>query len=129
MNSTTNWGGEGLSSLKGAQASIVLREAALGQRLDALREAALKVLTDVEALGNTHTPRVDHNLKLDVEVKQFEMDLIRIALDRTNGNQTRAARLLGVKLTTLNTKIKKYKISFPGHQAAGDGVSERQNAA
>ena len=41
-------------------------------------------------------------------------------MDRTNGNQTRAARLLGVKLTTLNTKIKRYKISFAGHEAAAD---------
>ena|SRR5258706_10850597 len=123
MSSANQWGDKGLSYLKGAQASIVLREAALGQRLEALREAALKVLTDVEALGTTHSPQVDQSLRLGDEVKQFEIDLIRIALDRTDGNQTRAARLLGVKLTTLNTKIKKYKISFPGHQGISDDVA------
>jgi transcriptional regulator with PAS, ATPase and Fis domain len=126
MSSTRKWGGEGLSSLKGAQASIVLREAALDQQLDALREAALKVLTDVEALGNIQTPHGDRGLRLGEEVKQFEIDLIRIALDRTSGNQTQAAKLLGVKLTTLNTKI---KISFPRHQMASDEVADRQNAA
>ena len=129
MSSTRKWGGESLSSLKGAQASIVLREAALDQQLDALREAALKVLTDVEALGNIQTPRGERGLRLGDEVKQFEIDLIRIALDRTSGNQTQAAKLLGVKLTTLNTKIKKYKISFPRHQIASDEVTDRQNAA
>ena len=128
MSSTTNWGAEGLSTLKGAQASIVLREAALDHRINALREAALNLLTEVEALGNAEPPRVDHPLKLDDEVRQFEIDLIRIALDRTHGNQTRASRLLGVKLTTLNTKIKKYKITFGGHQATS-ADAERQNAA
>jgi DNA-binding NtrC family response regulator len=29
------------------------------------------------------------------------------------GNQTRAARLLGIKLTTLNSKIKRYRIPIP----------------
>ena len=127
--SAMNWGGDGLSSLKGAQASIVLREAALDQRLDALREAALKVLNEVDALGSTHPRQSSHNLRLEDEVKQFEMDLIRIALDRTGGNQTQAARLLGVKLTTLNTKIKKYKLSFDCHPVSSDKVAERQNAA
>jgi DNA-binding NtrC family response regulator len=129
MSSATNWGAEGLSSLNGAQASILLREAALDHRLSALREAALNLLTEMESLGNAHPPRADRSLRLNDEVKLFEIDLIRIALDRTQGNQTRAARLLGVKLSTLNTKIKKYKISFAGHQADSDDVPEQQNAA
>ena len=44
------------------------------------------------------------------EVRRFEIDLIRRALDQTNGHQSRAARLLGLNATTLNSKIKAYNI-------------------
>jgi DNA-binding NtrC family response regulator len=43
-------------------------------------------------------------------VRRFECDLIRWALARTNGHQRRAARLLNIKVTTLNAKIKRYGI-------------------
>jgi DNA-binding NtrC family response regulator len=44
------------------------------------------------------------------EVRKFEVDLIRRALDQTGGHQSRAARLLGLNATTLNSKIKSYNI-------------------
>jgi DNA-binding NtrC family response regulator len=44
------------------------------------------------------------------EVKKFEIDLIQRALDQTAGHQSRAARLLGLNATTLNSKIKSYNI-------------------
>lgn len=44
------------------------------------------------------------------EVKGFEIDLIRRALDQTAGHQSRAAQLLGLNATTLNSKIKAYNI-------------------
>lgn len=44
------------------------------------------------------------------EVKKFEIDLIRRALEQTAGHQSRAARLLGLNATTLNSKIKSYNI-------------------
>jgi len=44
------------------------------------------------------------------EVKRFEIDIIRRALDQTGGHQSRAARLLGLNATTLNSKIKTYNI-------------------
>jgi len=40
------------------------------------------------------------------EVKRFEIDLILRALEQTGGHQSRAARLLGLNATTLNSKIK-----------------------
>ena len=39
-----------------------------------------------------------------------EMRLIRRALELTNGNQARAARILGLGTTTLNYKIKAYEL-------------------
>ncbi|HEY0657462.1 MAG TPA: sigma-54 dependent transcriptional regulator [Pyrinomonadaceae bacterium] len=44
------------------------------------------------------------------EVRRFEIDLIRRALEQTAGHQSRAARLLGLNATTLNSKIKTYNI-------------------
>jgi DNA-binding NtrC family response regulator len=44
------------------------------------------------------------------EVRRFEIDLIRRALEQTGGRQSRAARLLGMNATTLNSKIKTYNI-------------------
>jgi len=46
------------------------------------------------------------------EVRRFEIDLIRRALEQTGGHQSRAARLLGMNATTLNSKIKTYNISL-----------------
>lgn len=46
------------------------------------------------------------------EVRKFEIDLIRRALDQTGGHQSRAARLLGLNATTLNSKIKSYNIDL-----------------
>ncbi|MFM8439936.1 MAG: sigma-54-dependent transcriptional regulator [Acidobacteriota bacterium] len=45
------------------------------------------------------------------EVKRFEIDLLRRALEQTGGHQSRAARLLGLNATTLNSKIKTYNIT------------------
>ena len=46
------------------------------------------------------------------EVKQFETSLIKLALARTGGHQARAAKLLNIKPTTLNSKIKLYDIQY-----------------
>jgi DNA-binding NtrC family response regulator len=46
------------------------------------------------------------------QVRRFEIDLIRRALEQTGGHQSRAARLLGMNATTLNSKIKTYNISL-----------------
>ena len=44
------------------------------------------------------------------EVRQFEIGLITRALQRANGKQKEAARLLGLKATTLNAKMKQYQM-------------------
>src|SRR6266545_2008745 len=46
------------------------------------------------------------------QVRRFEVDLIRRALEQTGGHQSRAARVLGMNATTLNSKIKTYRISL-----------------
>jgi DNA-binding NtrC family response regulator len=53
---------------------------------------------------------VEQGIKFDDVVRQFETNLIRQALFVTNGNQARAAKMLGIKPNTLNYKIKVLKL-------------------
>ncbi|HXD29590.1 MAG TPA: helix-turn-helix domain-containing protein [Pyrinomonadaceae bacterium] len=46
------------------------------------------------------------------EVQRFETALIKLALEEAKGNQARAARLLGLRATTLNSKIKQFGIEY-----------------
>ena len=78
--------------------------------IDSLREAALTLMREVETLASRQEPRNGENLGLQEEVQRYESELIRHALRRTGGNQRRAAKLLGVKVTTLNCKIKRLGI-------------------
>jgi transcriptional regulator with GAF, ATPase, and Fis domain len=100
----------------------------LNSRLDALREIALSLLTELETLERT-PPAVGGKLRLNDEVKKFEIDLIRAALDRAHGNQARAARMLGVRKTTLNAKIKRYQIQHAGRDFGAPFVSEKHGVA
>ena len=87
-----------------------LREPTLHSRLDDLRAMARSLLIALDSLGQPDAPEPDGKLNLDDELRRYEIGLIRAALDKAEGSQTRAARMLGVKVTTLNTKIKRYQI-------------------
>lgn len=80
--------------------------------IDTLREAAITLLREVESLASQQEPPLRRR-GLHEEVQRYESELIREALQRTRGNQRRAAKLLRVKVTTLNCKIKRLGISYP----------------
>ncbi len=69
---------------------------------------ALEIVKDAE--GTAGEIDLARGVNFYDEVKRFEIDLIRRALDQTGGHQSRAARLLGLNATTLNSKIKSYNI-------------------
>jgi transcriptional regulator with GAF, ATPase, and Fis domain len=98
-----------------ARAAAHGTEVVLDNRLTTLREVAMTLLREVESLRVTEPYDLVGRVRLCDEVQRFEIELIRSALSRTAGNQTRAARLLGVKLTTLNSKIKRYGIAVPNY--------------
>jgi DNA-binding NtrC family response regulator len=93
-----------------------LTEANMDERINTLRETVLQLLQEVESLTIAAPAGLKSGARLNDEVRQFEMNLIRTALGRTAGSQTRAAKLLGLKLTTLNAKIKRYQIMPTGYQ-------------
>ncbi len=115
--STTIWRTEDVSSSIAVHAGSLLHEATLDSRLDALREVALTLLQEVESLRSLRPPRSSRQPRLSEAVRRFETVLIVQALEKTRGNQLRAARLLGVKHTTLNAKIKRYGISFDPYRS------------
>jgi len=80
-------------------------------RLNTLRETVLQLLEEVESLAISRPIDIKRGARYSEEVRQFEVNLIRTALGRTSGSQIRAAKLLGLKPTTLNAKIKRYNIS------------------
>jgi two-component system nitrogen regulation response regulator GlnG len=53
---------------------------------------------------------VERGILFDEAVNEFEKRFIKRALDRSNGNQSRAARLLGIHRNTLSRKIGLYKL-------------------
>ena len=65
-----------------------------------------------EGAGSSSGIDVGRGVNFYDEVRRFEIDLIRRALDQTGGHQSRAARLLGMNPTTLNSKIKTYNINL-----------------
>ena len=87
-------------------------DASVDVRLNTLRETVLQLLEEVESLAISKPIDVKNGARFSDEVRQFEVSLIRTALGRTSGSQTRAAKLLGLKPTTLNAKIKRYGISI-----------------
>ena len=84
---------------------------ALENRIEALKELTLVLFKQVEALAEKRSLDITRrSINLYDEVRRFETEIIRYALLQTGGHQSRAAHLLGVKITTLNAKIKRYNI-------------------
>ncbi len=84
-------------------------------QIELLRNLVHTLVDQLEVLGGkTHeTAQDQQSTNLHDEVRRFEIELINSALYRTHGHQMHAARLLGVKTTTLNSKIKRYNIMLP----------------
>ncbi len=79
---------------------------------------------DVEQLSPAVAGRVDDELPADVglnlrrRVDALESELVREALDRTGGNQTRAAELLGLSRYGLQKMMKRLEIVSPARSRA-----------
>src|ERR1041384_4236722 len=65
-----------------------------------------------DGASNAAVGDIGRGINFYEEVRRFEIDLIRRALEQTGGHQSRAARLLSMNATTLNSKIKTYNINL-----------------
>jgi transcriptional regulator with GAF, ATPase, and Fis domain len=88
--------------------------AEIDNRLEALKVLSTSLMREIEALRNRKNDVLTNKINLIDEVQRFEKELIRCALLRTGGKQRQAARLLNVKVSTLNMKIKRYGINPSG---------------
>src|SRR5262245_55462788 len=94
-------------------------------RIKLLKVLTLTLLRELEGVGSEPV-RAQDRFDLQSEVQHFEAELIRSALIMTGGRQRRAARLLGMKVTTLHSKIRRYKL----HDAiAGELTSGHEPSA
>ena len=86
---------------------------ALPGQIEMLQKAALSLLKEVQTISTLEATDIVRGIKFYDEVERFERELIMRALELTSGHQVRAARLLGLKVTTLNSKVKRYRIPLP----------------
>ena len=89
-------------------------QAASLSRIEMLEELTLALLREITMLKDIKKLQAPDNvrrLSLPEEVRRFESEIIRRTLLRTGGHQARAAHLLGLNATTLNSKLKRYHIN------------------
>src|ERR1700752_421063 len=92
------------------RAVIIARSDQL-QRED-LREEVLRPKAVASSGAQQLTTHIDlsRGISFYDEVNRFQVELIRRAMEITGGHQSRAAKLLGMNTTTLNSKIKYNRI-------------------
>ena len=103
-----------------SQTHLKLAEPPDRDRIQRVVDLADALLSEAETLARdkAFTEEANKLRPLDIlggidfydEVQRFETHLIKMALAETGGNQAKAARLLGIKATTLNSKIKLFNI-------------------
>ena len=117
MNRTAIWESGDLELLAPAAENQTQELRNSRRRISALKKLTLELVREVQSIGEVKVLDMDSGLDFYNEVTTFEIDLITRALVLTGGHQARAAKLLNLKGTTLNSKIKSYNIkpeSFAG---------------
>jgi transcriptional regulator with GAF, ATPase, and Fis domain len=116
-------GGQERSKLRAsAPAPLKMTERPTGNRVQRLADLAHILVREADTLASDKTFTEESNklrtmniaegIDFYDEVTQFEINLIKLALERAGRNQAAAARLLHIKATTLNFKIKLYGIEY-----------------
>ena len=116
MNHTGEITSQSIESLRRYKVPRTLQrsgENALSGRIRLLRDVAASLSQAVDELEDFRTSPLTDQFDFYDEVRRFEISLIRKALKTTRGCQLAAARLLRLKPTTLNSKIKTYQIYMP----------------
>src|SRR5262245_34558741 len=80
--------------------------AILHTKLAAIRDLLALLQVELENLHTNELPDIREDFDFYREVERFERNLIQNALRMCGGSQVKAARLLKLKPTTLNSKMK-----------------------
>ena len=103
--------------LKYVNESNTHNDSELEHRVQQLTLLARALAGEIETLqlelttDRKHITFGDHGIDFYKEIERYEIELIKTALSYCNGNQTKAARLLQMKSTTLNAKMKHYGLN------------------
>jgi len=115
-------GEQAVKLLKYPTLSSGKNESELEPRVQQLVMLAKALANEIETLlaetSNNRISSVPKQIELDhegidfyQEIERYEIELIRSALHQCHGNQSRAAKLLHMKLSTLNAKMKHYGLN------------------
>jgi len=83
----------------------------LNSKLANISSLVMSLNAAVEDLGSADLPKLDDQFDFYTEVERFEINLIKSALRITGGSQVKAAKLLKLNATTLNAKLKLFKLT------------------
>jgi transcriptional regulator with GAF, ATPase, and Fis domain len=112
MNSTATWKPEELETT--APLDVNSDASSSSGSMSNLKELVLRLLCEVQCITEVNALTIENGFDFYDEVSRFEIDLIKRALLQTGGHQVRAAKLLNLKVTTLNSKIKHYNLTLSG---------------
>jgi Fis family transcriptional regulator len=59
---------------------------------------------------------VERGIRLEEALTEFEKKFIKRVLEHSHGNQSRAARVLGIHRNTLSRKVEAYKLTHIGRR-------------
>lgn len=86
------------------------QKSALHQKLANISTLAISLSAAVEELETAPIAKLGADFDFYQEVERFQVGLIKSALRLSGGSQVKAARLLKLNPTTLNAKIKTFKL-------------------
>ncbi len=86
-------------------------ESRLIRKVETIRTIARTLITEIETLEESKLDESSQRIDLQEEIRSYELNLIRRALRLARGNQRKAALMLGLRHTTLNSKIKRYNLA------------------
>jgi DNA-binding NtrC family response regulator len=109
MNSLSTWRSDPLELLPGNGDSDL---ASSRHKITTVKQLVIRLLREVQSIREVEVRSFGAGVDFYAEVSRFEIELIKCALLQTSGHQRQAAKLLNLKVTTLNSKIKHYNISL-----------------
>ncbi|MBX7169537.1 MAG: hypothetical protein K1X72_01195 [Pyrinomonadaceae bacterium] len=78
--------------------------------LKQLQKIVLQLENKIHNFNLSRSSLFEKDFCLASKIRDYEKGLIELALKVSGGSQVKALKLLGVKKSTLNSKIKRYKI-------------------
>lgn len=99
-------------------------------KIKTLKTALHDLQVEIEALGKQSDASTDDGTDFYEEVRRFEIYLIERALVQAKGVQKEAAKILKMRTSTLNQKIKLYNISpkyYAYESSTNSGNAEEQH--